>query len=140
MSPEDQIAAHIASLPDARRQDILALDALAARHFAGAQRWFLDGRNAEGKVVTNPNIGYGNCALPQSGSAPRPFYRLGLAATSSGISIYIMGLADKTQLARSYGARLGKAKITGYCISFKALKDIDQAVLSEVFHDAAQMT
>ena len=45
--------------------------------------------------------------------------------------IYIIGVADKKYLAQTYGARLGKASVTGYCIKFKSLKDVDLDVLEE---------
>jgi hypothetical protein len=64
------------------------------------------------------------------------FYRIGLSANTSGISVYVMGLKDKTYLSATYGARLGKAKVTGYCIQFRSLKDLDLGVLEEVVADA----
>ena len=50
-----------------------------------------------------------------------------------------MGLPDKTHLARNYGACLGRAVVTGYCNRFKVLRDLDAAVLDELFRDAALM-
>ncbi|MEL1245826.1 DUF1801 domain-containing protein [Flavobacterium sp. DGU11] len=92
---------------------------------------FLDGRNEEGKVVTNPNIGYGAYTMKYTDGSTREFYRVGLSATSTGISVYIMGLEDKKYLAETYGATIGKAKVTGYCIAFKKLADINVEVLME---------
>ena len=43
----------------------------------------------------------------------------------TGISVYILGLEDKTYLAKTFGQSIGKAKVTGYCIRFKTIKDID---------------
>jgi hypothetical protein len=40
-----------------------------------------------------------------------------------------MGLKDKTYLAQTFGEKLGKASVTGYCIKFKTLKDINIDVL-----------
>jgi len=48
-----------------------------------------------------------------------------LSANTTGISVYILGLKDKTYLAQTYGKELGKASVTGYCIKFKNLKDIN---------------
>jgi hypothetical protein len=42
-----------------------------------------------------------------------------------------MGIQDKTYLANTFGAELGKASITGYCIKFKALKDINLKILQD---------
>jgi hypothetical protein len=40
-----------------------------------------------------------------------------------------MGISDKTLLLRMFADRLGKAKVTGYCIRFGKLADIDLEVL-----------
>jgi hypothetical protein len=40
-----------------------------------------------------------------------------------------MGISDKTLLQRMFADRLGKAKVTGYCIRFGKLADIDVNVL-----------
>jgi hypothetical protein len=68
----------------------------------------------------------------------REFYRIGMSANTSGISIYVLGLEDKKYLANTYGKRLGKASVTGYCIKFKALKDIDIDVLKAAIRGGAE--
>jgi hypothetical protein len=42
-----------------------------------------------------------------------------------------MGIENKNFLKESVGSRLGKAKISGYCISFKSLNEINLDVLDE---------
>ena len=91
--------------------------------------WFLDGKNSEGKIVSNPNIGYGLHTIKYADGKTRDFYQIGLSANTSGISVYILGIDDKTYLANTYGKSLGKASVSGYCIKFKALKDINMDVL-----------
>ena len=59
----------------------------------------------------------------------REFYQIGMSANTTGISIYILGIKDKTYLAQTYGEKLGKASVTGYCIKFKTLKDINIDIL-----------
>lgn len=59
----------------------------------------------------------------------REFYQIGLSANKTGISVYILGIKDKTYLAKAYGGKLGKASVTGYCIKFKTLKDINIDIL-----------
>ena len=59
----------------------------------------------------------------------REFYQIGLSANKTGISVYILGIKDKTYLAKTYGGKLGKASVTGYCIKFKTLKDINVDIL-----------
>jgi hypothetical protein len=48
-----------------------------------------------------------------------------MIANKTGISVYILGIKDKKYLAITYGKKLGKASVTGYCIRFKKLKDIN---------------
>lgn len=136
MGVDDEINGYIDAQAPAKRQDLLDLDRRIVAIAPGARRWFLDGRDETGKVVSNPNIGYGETTLRYADGGSRPFYRLGLSANTSGLSVYVMGLEDKAFLAKTYGARLGKAKITGYCIRFRSLKDVDVAVLEEMFADA----
>ena len=93
--------------------------------------WFLDGKNEENKVVSNPNIGYGMYTLKYADGSIRQFYQIGLSANKTGISVYILGINDKTYLAKTYGTKIGKASVTGYCIKFKTLKDINIEILAE---------
>jgi hypothetical protein len=48
-----------------------------------------------------------------------------MSANTTGISDYIMGIEDKKYLAGTYGKNLGKASVTGYCIKFRTLKDVN---------------
>jgi hypothetical protein len=91
--------------------------------------WFLDGKDNEGKVVSNPNIGYGSRDHKYADGTISEFYQIGLSANRTGLSVYIMGIEDKKFLAETYGKNVGKASVTGYCIRFKSLKDINTDVL-----------
>ncbi|WP_231402148.1 DUF1801 domain-containing protein [Panacibacter microcysteis] len=95
----------------------------------GCKLWFLDGKNSEGKVVSNPSIGYGERTTQYADGKTKDFYQVGLSANTAGISVYILGIADKTYLSNTYAKQIGKATVTGYCIKFKALKDISIEVL-----------
>lgn len=125
MTVDEQIEAYFAGQPEPKRGDLRVLHARILRIAPNARRWFLDGRNSEGKVVSNPNVGYGLKAIDYADGTSRDFYQVGLSANSSGISVYVMDTPDKTHLARTYGERLGKATVTGYCIKFRKLADID---------------
>ncbi|MNQ93911.1 hypothetical protein D3C85_1094000 [compost metagenome] len=103
-----------------------------------ARLWFLDGKNSEGKIVSNPNIGYGQYTITYADGSSKDFYQIGLSANTTGISVYIMGIEDKLYLAQTYGATIGKASVTGYCIKFKALKDIDVNVLQAAILDRVE--
>jgi hypothetical protein len=131
MDTQERIDLYLDDQPEPKRADMQALHRLILHVSPDCRLWFLDGRNDEGKIVSNPNIGYGHRVMDYAGGRTRDFYRIGLSANTSGISIYIIGIEDKTFLARTYGKRLGKASVTGYCIKFRSLGDIDTDVLEE---------
>jgi hypothetical protein len=136
MTMEEQIHAYIAGQPEPKGDELRALHELILRISPTCKTWFLDGRNAEGKIVSNPNIGYGTQTIKYAGGKTREFYRIGLSANTAGISVYIIGLEDKKYLAETYGQKLGKAAVTGYCIKFRSLKDINTGALEEVIRFA----
>ena len=125
MTVQKQIDAYLAEQPEAKRADMQALHRRILKAMPGSKLWFLDGTDDTGKKVTNPNIGYGEQTMTYADGKARPFYQVGFSANTTGISVYIIGLADKTYLPKTYGKKIGKAKVTGYCINFKTLKDID---------------
>ncbi len=125
----NQIKDYIATQPEPKRSDMQTLHQLILKIKPSCKLWFLDGRNSENKIVSNPNIGYGLQTMKYSDGDTRPFYQIGLSANTTGISVYILGIKDKTFLANNYGKELGKASVTGYCIKFKALKDINIEIL-----------
>jgi hypothetical protein len=126
---EEQIEGYIASQPESKRSELSSLHRLILQAFPECKLWFLDGKNEEGKVVSNPNIGYGFYTIRYADGTTRDFYQIGLSANSTGISVYVLGLDDKTYLARTFGETIGKAIVTGYCIKFRSLKDVDADVL-----------
>jgi len=129
MTTTQQIQTYITSQPEPKRNDLQALHQLTLQVSPGCKLWFLDGKNSEGKVVSNPNIGYGLRTIQYADGTSKEFCQVGLSANTTGISVYIMGIEDKQFLAETYGKTLGKASVTGYCIKFKALKDINLEVL-----------
>ena len=129
MSVQEQIDEYIASHPEPKRSEVQQLHELILGVNPGCKLWFLDGKNAEGKIVSNPDIGYGSRGHKYADGTISEFYQIGLSPNKTGISVYILGLEDKTFLSVTYGKELGKASVTGYCIRFKALKDINADVL-----------
>lgn len=129
MNVQQQIKSYIASHPEPKRGELQHLHDSILKIFPECTLWFLDGKDNTGKIVTNPSIGYGNYTMKRAGGIAREFYRIGLSSNRSGISVYIMGLEDKKYLAETYGKTLGKATITGYCIRFKSISNIDLEVL-----------
>ena len=131
MSVQEQIKKYISSQPEPKRSDMQALHAIILQLMPACKLWFLDGKDSNGKIVSNPNIGYGFYTMKYTGGTAREFYQIGLSANTTGISVYIMGIEDKKYLAETYGKNLGKASVTGYCIKFKSLKDINVDVLKD---------
>lgn len=129
MNVQEQIETYIASHPEPKRSDLQALHDRIMQISPACKLWFLDGKNDEGKIVSNPNIGYGSRPHKYADGTISEFYQIGLSANKTGISVYILGIEDKKYLAETYGKELGKASVTGYCIRFKALKDINTDVL-----------
>jgi hypothetical protein len=129
MNIQDQIKKYIASQPESKRSDMQALHSIILQIMPGSKLWFLDGKNSEHKIVSNPNIGYGIHTMRYADGKTREFYQIGMSANITGISVYILGIKDKTYLAQTYGTKLGKASVSGYCIKFKTLKDINIDIL-----------
>ena len=140
MNTQEEIKDYISSQPEPKRADMQELHGLIRKVLPGCKLWFLDGKNSEGKIVSNPNVGYGAYTIKYADGTTREFYRIGLSANKTGISVYILGLEDKTYLAKTYGKKLGKASVTGYCIKFKALKDINIDILASAIRDGVEAT
>jgi hypothetical protein len=129
MNIQQQIKEYITSQPEPKRSDMQELHRIILEVIPACKLWFLDGKDSENKTVSNPNIGYGFQTIKYADGKTREFYQIGTSANKTGISVYILGIDDKTYLAKTYGQKIGKASVTGYCIKFKALKDIDINIL-----------
>ena len=140
MNAQEQIKKYIASQPEPKQKDMQALHLLILQVLPECKLWFLDGKNSEGKTVSNPNAGYGSYTIKYADGTSREFYQIGLSANKTGISVYILGLEDKTYLAKTYGKKLGKANVSGYCIKFKTLKDINTNVLKTAIRYGVEAT
>jgi len=138
MNIKEQIKAYITGQPEPKHNEMQNLHIRIQKVIPKCKLWFLDGKNSEGKIVSNPNIGYGVQTIKYADGKTREFYQIGLSANTSGISIYIMGKSDKTYLAKTFGKKLGKASVSGYCIKFKTLKDINIDILEEVIQYGAK--
>jgi hypothetical protein len=129
MNPQKQVMEYIATQPEPKRREMRELHDLVLALMPTSKLWFLDGKDEKGKIVSNPNIGYGSQTIKYANGKTREFYQIGISANTTGISVYIMGIEDKKLLAQKFGQKLGKASVTGYCIKFKTLADINLDVL-----------
>jgi hypothetical protein len=137
MNIQEQIKKYIASQLEPKRSDMQALHRLILQILPACKLWFLDGKDSENKTVSNPNVGYGFRTIEYADGKTREFYQIGMSANKTGISVYILGIPDKTYLARTYGKKLGKATVSGYCIRFKTLRDLNVDMLQAAIRDVA---
>lgn len=129
MNVQEQIKEHIGSQSEPKRSEMQELHQLMLQVSPGCQLWFFDGKDSENRTVSNPTIGYGFHTIKYANGKTRDFFQIGISANKAGISVHILGIKDKTYLAQTYGKKLGKASVSGYCIKFKTLKDIDADIL-----------
>lgn len=140
MSVHTQINDYLAAQPERKRADMQTLHGMMLRLMPNCRLWFLDGKDESGRTVSNPSIGYGVLTRAYADGRTRELYQIGLSANTIGISVYIMGLDDKTYLAETYGGEIGRASVTGYCIKFSTLRNINLAVLEAAIRDGIART
>lgn len=139
MTEKEKTQEYLSSLSDSKQKDLRDLHDIVLKTMPGCKLWFLDGKNNKGKIVSNPNIGYGSCKIKYADGSTKDFYQIGLSANTTGISVYFFGITDKTFLAKTYGKTIGKAKVTGYCIKFKTLNDLNVDVLKTAIQEINKM-
>jgi hypothetical protein len=140
MNIKEQIKQYIAIQPEPKRSDMQELHQHILEVLPKCKLWFLDGKDDKGKTVSNPNAGYGSYTIKYADGTTREFYQIGLSANTTGISVYILGLEDKKYLAQTYGKKIGKASVSGYCIKFKTIEDINIDVLKTAIRYGVEAT
>lgn len=140
MNVQEQIKKYITRQPEPKRSEMQELHLHILQALPKCKLWFLDGKDDKGKTVSNPNIGYGSYSIKYADGTTRAFYQIGLSANTTGMSVYILGIKDKKYLAEAYGKKLGKASVTGYCIKFKTLKDINIDILQAAIRYGVEAT
>jgi hypothetical protein len=125
MNLQERIKEYIATQPEPKRSEMQRLHHIVLALMPTCKLWFLDGKDEKGKTVSNPNIGYGSQIVKYANGKTKEFYQIGISANTTGISVYIMEVNDKKYLTQTFGHELGKASVTGYCIKFKTLTDIE---------------
>ena len=131
MKIQEQIKEYITTQRESKRAHIEVLHQHILNAMPKCKLWFLDGQNDKGKTVSNPNIGYGFQTMKYADGKTREFYQIGISANTTGISVYILGISDKKYLTETFGKKIGKASVSGYCIKFKTLEDINIDILLE---------
>jgi hypothetical protein len=140
MNVQEQVKEYIATQPEPKRSEMQQLHHIILAMMPKCKLWFLDGKDEKGKIVSNPNIGYGSQTIQYADGKTKEFYQTGISANTAGISVYIMGINDKKYLTQTFGKKLGKASVTGYCIKFKTLSDIKIDVLKAAIQYGVEQT
>ena len=140
MNIHEQIKEYIATQPEPKRSDLQELHRIILELIPECKLWFLDGKDKKGRTVSNPNIGYGFQTMKHAAGKIKEFYQIGISANTTGISVYILGIEDKKYLAETYGKELGKASVSGYCIKFKTLKDVNIDILQTAIRHGIEQT
>ena len=140
MDVQENIKNYIANQPEPKQSDMQSLHQRILQLLPDSKLWFEDGKDSQGKTVSNPNIGYGSYTIKYADGKTREFFQIGISANTSGISVYIMGLKDKTYLPQTFGKDIGKATVTGYCIKFKKLLHINMDVLERAILSGVELT
>ena len=78
MNVHEQINEYIATQPEPKCSDMQALHGMILKLIPECKLWFLDGKNSEGKTVSNSNIGYGLRTIMYADGKSREFYQIGV--------------------------------------------------------------
>ena len=140
MDAQKQIAEYIASQGEPKRSEMQQLHGIVQALMPACRLWFLDGKDEKGKTVSNPSVGYGLQTIQYADGKTKEFYQIGISANTTGISVYILGVSDRKALNQKFGKSLGKASVTGYCVKFKTLKDINIDVLKAAIQFGIEQT
>jgi len=144
MTVQDQIKKYISIQPEPKRSEMQELHRritlVTLQVLPECKLWFFDGKDDKNKLVANPTIGYGLYTIKYTDGRTREFFQIGMGASSTGIFVHILGIKDKTYLAKAYEKKLGKASVGGYAIKFKTLKDIKIDVLEEAVRYGVEAT
>lgn len=128
----EKIEEYLAEQPEPKRSEMRDLHGRILKISPNCRLWYLNGKDSNDKIVSNPNIGYGDQIINCANGNSKEFYRIGMSSNKSGISIYIIGLNDRKYLPKTYHDKIGDATVTGYCIKFKNAKNINMSVLEEI--------
>ena len=95
MNVQEQIKEYIKTQTEPKRAEIQALHELILEILPMCKLWFSDGKNTDGKIIDNPNIGYGFYTIKYADGTSKEFYKISLSANKTGISVYVLGLRIK---------------------------------------------
>ena len=118
---------YIDALPEGRRKEIKAIDALIRRTLPEQKPIFLAGI-----------LGYGPFRYKYPSGREGDWFRVGLASRASYISIYACAADDRGYVAERYREKLPRAKIGKSCVTFKRLADLDEETLVQLLRETVR--
>lgn len=116
--------------------EIRRLDEVISTAMTGQSRVLWEGKFWGG--TEQSIIGYGDFTY-QRGKETLEWFKVGLAAQKSYISLYVNAADEQGYLSRRYAERLGKVKLGSSAISFKSSDDIDLEVLREMLAETIRL-
>ena len=83
MKVQEQINEYITSQTEPKRGEMQELHQHILQVLPETKLWFLDGKDDKGKVVSNPNIGYGSYNIKYTDGTTKEFYQIGLSVDNT---------------------------------------------------------
>jgi len=121
-------AEYIAKVDEARRADVLALDALIRKLAPKLEPFIQSGM-----------LGYGRMHYRYASGREGDSCHIGVASNKNYISLYICASDEKGYIPERYKRALPKAKIGKSCVRFKRLSDLHPAPLEKLIREGAQL-
>ena len=116
---------YLAEIQEPKRSEMVQLDALIRRILPDHERLMFAGI-----------IGYGPFHYKYPSGREGDWYKVGLVANKTGISVYVMAGDKGGYLAEQAKPFLGKAVVGKSCIRFKKLSDLNLFALEELLQKA----
>ena len=88
-------------IPDTKQHELHEFIRMVAQVASEEKATFFDGKDNEGKVVTNTTLGFGSYLHHFSDGRVEPMYRIGISPNATGFSIYVLGLKNNDTPHRS---------------------------------------
>ncbi len=122
-------AEYIAKLGEPRKTEIAALDALIRKTAPKLEPFIHSGV-----------LAYGPWHYKYASGREGDWFRIGVASNKNYISLYICAGDEKGYIAERYKKSLPKANIGRSCVRFKRLSDLDQAALTRMIREGAEVS
>ncbi len=134
---DKSVDAHLESLSDDVRNDMVAIDRLITEAMPEFPRVLWEGKFWGGS--DQQIIGYGHLSNTNSKGEAVDWFQVGLAAQKNHLSVYVNVTDEGEYLGAIYGKRLGKVKVGSASLGFRSVEDINIDVFTEMIQRAAEL-